>query len=70
MVASLMSFLIVMCGRCGGFLVAKVEQKTRTCPYCGFKVDLSKAKRLASAENAYEASKTLRKLKSDASAKR
>ena len=64
-----MSFLIVVSGKCGGLLLARVEQKTRTCPYCGFKVDLSKAKRLASAENAYEASKTLRKLKSDASAK-
>jgi len=64
-----MSFLILACGNCGGLLLAKAEQKTRTCPYCGSKVDLSKAKRLASAENAYEASKTLRKLKSDASAK-
>jgi len=64
-----MSFLILACGNCGGLLLAKAEQKTRTCPYCGSKVDLSKAKRLASAENAYEASKTLRKLKSNASAK-
>jgi len=70
MVASLMSFLIVVCGRCGGFLLARAEQKTRTCPYCGSKVVLEKAKKIASAENAYEASKILRKLKSDASAKR
>ena len=65
-----MSFLIVMCGRCGGFLLAKAEQKTRTCPYCGFKVLVEKAKKVASAKNAYEASEILRKLKSDASAKR
>ena len=65
-----MSFLIVVCGRCGGFLLARAEQKTRTCPYCGSKVVLEKAKKIASAENAYEASKILRKLKSDASAKR
>ena len=64
-----MSFLIVMCGRCGGFLLAKAEQKTRTCPYCGFKVLVEKAKKVASAKNAYEASEILRKLKSDASAK-
>jgi len=70
MVASLMSFLIVVCGRCGGFLLARTEQKTRTCPYCGSKVALDKAKKIASAGNAYEASKILRKLKSDASAKR
>jgi len=65
-----MSFLIVVCGKCGGFLLARAEQKTRTCPYCGSKVVLDKAKKIASAENAYEASKILRKLKSDASAKR
>ena len=65
-----MSFLIVVCGRCGGFLLARAEQKTRTCPYCDSKVVLEKAKKIASAKNAYEASKILRKLKSDASAKR
>jgi DNA-directed RNA polymerase subunit RPC12/RpoP len=70
MVASLMPFLIVVCGKCGGFLLAKAEQRTRTCPYCGFKVLVEKAKKVASAKNAYEASEILRKLKSDASAKR
>ncbi|MDI6846911.1 MAG: DUF1922 domain-containing protein [Candidatus Bathyarchaeia archaeon] len=57
------STLIVVCSRCGGFLLAMTGQKTRTCPYCGFKVDLNKAKKVASAQNAYEASVTLRKLK-------
>jgi DNA-directed RNA polymerase subunit RPC12/RpoP len=70
MVAGLMSFLIVVCGRCGGLLLARAEQKTRTCPYCGSKVVLDKAKKIASVGNAYEASKILRKFKSDASANR
>jgi len=65
-----MSFLVVVCGKCGGFLLAKAEQRTRTCPYCGFKVLVEKAKKVASAKNAYEASEILLKLKSDASAKR
>jgi DNA-directed RNA polymerase subunit RPC12/RpoP len=60
---------VVVCSRCGGLLLAKADQKTRTCPYCGHKVALDKAKKVASAENAYEASKILRKLKTDASAK-
>jgi hypothetical protein len=38
-------------------------QKTRTCPYCGSRVDVRKAKRIASAENAFEASEMLRDLK-------
>ncbi len=61
-----MSFLIVVCRKCGGLLLAKAEQKTRTCPYCGFKVLVDKAKKIASAKNVYEASEILRKLKSDA----
>jgi DNA-directed RNA polymerase subunit RPC12/RpoP len=61
-----MSFLIAVCSRCGGLIIAKAEQKTRTCPYCGFKVNVHEARKVASAENAYEASEILRKLKSDA----
>jgi len=65
-----MSFLVVACGRCGGFLLAGAEQKTRTCPYCGSKVALDRAKRVASAENANEAAIILRRLKRDAALKR
>lgn len=64
------SVLIIVCSRCGGFLLAKAGEKTRTCPYCGFKVIIYKAKKVASAENAQEASTLLRKLKSDAASKR
>jgi len=49
--------------------LAKADQKTRTCPYCGAKVDVEKAKTVASAANAYEASEILRKLKTDALSK-
>ena len=57
--------LIVVCSRCGGLLLAKADQKTRTCPYCGATVTLEKAKRVASAKDAYEASTILQKLKSE-----
>jgi len=59
-------FLIVSCTKCGGLLLAKIEQKTRTCPYCGGTVYLEKARRLASADTAYEASAILQNLKRDA----
>ena len=58
------STLIVVCSRCGGLLMATNEQKTRTCPYCGSRIDLKRAKRIASAKNAFEASEILRDLKS------
>ena len=64
------SVLIIVCSGCGGLLLAKAEQKTRTCPYCGVKVVPGKAKKIATAENAHEASKILRKLKSDSLQKR
>jgi len=60
------SVLIIACNKCGGLLLAKTEQKRRTCPYCGLKLDLSMARKIASAENSLEASKILRKLKKDA----
>jgi len=56
--------LIVVCSRCGGLLMAATDQKTRTCPYCGSRVDVRKARKIASAENAFEASEILRDLKS------
>lgn len=59
------STIIVQCSKCSGLLLAKADQKTRTCPYCGSPVNLTKARRIASAENAREASAILRKLKSE-----
>jgi len=64
------STLIVVCYNCGGLLLAKTEQKTRTCPYCGSTVILQKARKVASAESASEASVILRKLKSEAATNR
>jgi DNA-directed RNA polymerase subunit RPC12/RpoP len=56
--------LIIECLRCGRLLMAAEEQKTRTCPYCGSRIEVRKAKRIASAPTAFEASQILRKLKS------
>jgi hypothetical protein len=46
-------------------MLAAKEQKTKICPYCGEHVDLSKAQKVASAKNPFEASTLLRKLKSE-----
>jgi DNA-directed RNA polymerase subunit RPC12/RpoP len=64
------STLVVVCYKCGGLLLAKTEQKTRTCPYCGSAVVLQKARKVASANSASEASAILRKMKSEAAANR
>jgi len=60
------STLVIVCPRCGGLLLAKAETKTRNCPYCGNTVIVQKARKLASAKTASEASVILRKLKSEA----
>lgn len=57
------SYAVVVCGKCGGYLLAKTCQKTRTCPYCGSKILLEKTKKVVVAKNANEASALLRKLK-------
>lgn len=64
------SFIIVACRKCGGLLVAETGQKTRTCPYCGVRFSLDKAKRVAVAGNAREASMLLKKLKRKLAEKR
>jgi DNA-directed RNA polymerase subunit RPC12/RpoP len=44
--------------------MAGKDQNTRTCPYCGSRINLRKAKKIASATSAFEASEILRDLKS------
>jgi DNA-directed RNA polymerase subunit RPC12/RpoP len=56
--------LIVNCPHCGGLLLAAEDQKTRTCPYCGSRIDMRRANKVASVKNAFEASEILRELKS------
>jgi uncharacterized CHY-type Zn-finger protein len=55
---------IIVCPRCSGLLLAASSQKTRTCPYCNTRIEVRKAKIIASAKTAFEASQMLRKLKS------
>ncbi len=56
--------LIIVCTRCGALFLAVDSEKTRTCPYCGIRVDVRKARKVASAKNAFEASEMLRNIKS------
>ncbi|MEM2202473.1 MAG: DUF1922 domain-containing protein [Candidatus Bathyarchaeia archaeon] len=63
------NYMIIVCSECGGYLLAKGDQKSRTCPYCGSRVLLEKARKVASAEKADEASMMLRKLKEKAATK-
>jgi DNA-directed RNA polymerase subunit RPC12/RpoP len=57
--------LIIECSHCGGLFIVTAGQKTKECPYCGTRIYVRKAKRIASTENAIEASKMLRILKKE-----
>ncbi|KPV62307.1 MAG: hypothetical protein AOA65_1931 [Candidatus Bathyarchaeota archaeon BA1] len=56
-------YMVIVCYTCGRFLLAKVGQKTRRCPYCEARVVLEKARRVAYAKSAQEASNIIRTLK-------
>jgi len=66
---TLTNYIVVVCSECGGYLLAKSGQKSRTCPYCGSRILLEKAKRIAYAKKADEALAILRRLKEKAAAK-
>ncbi|MEJ2241278.1 MAG: DUF1922 domain-containing protein [Candidatus Bathyarchaeota archaeon] len=56
-------YMIVVCYKCGHFLLAKNDQKTRTCPSCSANLKLIKTKKVAHLRTAKEASKYIRELK-------
>jgi predicted RNA-binding Zn-ribbon protein involved in translation (DUF1610 family) len=62
--------VIMKCTKCQGLMLTRKGQKTKTCPYCGARVDLLRAQKVASAKNPFEASSILRKLKSEKSSPR
>jgi uncharacterized Zn finger protein (UPF0148 family) len=59
------TMLILKCTKCGGYILAAKDQKTKICPYCGVTVNLQKAQKVAAASTAFEASEIVRKLKSE-----
>ncbi len=56
-------YIVIVCYKCGNFLLARCDQKTRTCPSCSAKLNLIKTKKVANIKNAQEASKYIRELK-------
>lgn len=56
-------YMVIVCYKCGRFLLAKTSQKTRQCPHCGTRLVLNKVKKVAHAKSAKEASNLIRTLK-------
>ncbi|UCG45332.1 MAG: DUF1922 domain-containing protein [Candidatus Bathyarchaeota archaeon] len=56
-------YVVIVCSRCGHYLLAKGGSKTRQCPYCQIRLRLAKVKKVASAKSPKEASALIRALK-------
>ena len=56
-------YMVVVCYKCGRFLLAKTGQKTRRCPYCEARLVLDKTKKVAHVKTAQKASNFIRALK-------
>jgi ribosomal protein L37AE/L43A len=54
---------VVICYNCGQLLLVRKGQKTRQCPHCETRVNTGRAKAVASATSAREASELIRALK-------
>ena len=58
-----MEYLVVQCPYCGGFLACPARLKTKTCPYCGRRFQLARARIVARARSGREAGEIVRRIK-------
>jgi DNA-directed RNA polymerase subunit RPC12/RpoP len=56
-------YLVLECTVCNRYLLAISVNKTRTCPYCGKRVAVGRARVVSRSQNAEEARFALQKLK-------
>jgi DNA-directed RNA polymerase subunit RPC12/RpoP len=56
-------YLVVVCTHCGRLLLAVSDKKTRSCPYCGRRVNLKDARVIAHSKNPKEARQVLQEMK-------
>jgi hypothetical protein len=56
-------FLIINCYKCGSFLIIKKGQKTKECPYCNQRLNLSKVRVVKMTSTSKEASHIVKTMK-------
>jgi DNA-directed RNA polymerase subunit RPC12/RpoP len=56
-------YLVVACTDCGRLLLAVSDKKTRSCPYCGRRVNLKDARVITRSKNPKEARQVLQETK-------
>ncbi|MEM2123047.1 MAG: DUF1922 domain-containing protein [Candidatus Bathyarchaeia archaeon] len=58
-----MVFIILACDKCGQTLLARGENRTRRCPYCGNLIKITRLNIVASTEDAETARELLKSYK-------
>ena len=56
-------FQIIDCYRCGNLLIIKKGQKTKECPYCNKRLNLSKVRVVGASSTSKEASNLVKTMK-------
>ena len=56
-------FVVIKCKKCGNYMLAKVGQKTRTCPNCGQRNNLRELKVFGRTKSSREAVQLIQHLK-------
>lgn len=56
-------YLVINCPSCGKIIMASTANRTRACPHCGVKIDISTAKVLARSRTTQEAVEIIQELK-------
>ena len=63
-------YVVVRCPRCGGLMLAKTVQRTRSCPHCGHRAELRRLRVLGRTGSPREAVALIQALKEKDSGKR
>ncbi|HUK26969.1 MAG TPA: DUF1922 domain-containing protein [Candidatus Acidoferrales bacterium] len=61
--AKIKRYMVLACTKCGRFLLASSDSETRTCAYCGKRVQKDGARIIARSDSAKEARKILQEAK-------
>lgn len=62
-------YVVVRCPRCGELLLAKTDNRTRSCTSCGYRAEIATLRVLGRAKSPRDAVELMRQLKAEAAGK-
>lgn len=58
-----MPYVVVNCPRCGEFMLARTDNRTRSCPRCGYRAEIRRLRVLGRADSPSQAVKLIQSMK-------